>query len=67
MAKTILIPENSIIGMLKALPRDTLLGIFAKILIEGDASPLSDEEKASYEKASKEYERGEVISWEDLK
>jgi len=55
MAKTILIPENSIIEMLKALPRDTLLDIFAKILIEGDASPLSDEEKASYEKASKEY------------
>lgn len=53
--------------MLKALPRDTLLDIFAKILIEGDAAPLSDEEKASYEKASKEYERGEVISWEDLK
>jgi hypothetical protein len=67
MAKTILVPESSIIGMLKALPRDTLMDIFSKILIEGDASPLTDEEKASYKKALKEYEKDEVISWEDLK
>ena len=67
MAKTILIPEDSIIGMLKALPEDALMDIFSKILIKGDTSPLTDEEKASYKKALKEYEKGEVISWEDLK
>ena len=67
MAKTVLIPEDSIIAMLKALPQDTLMDIFSKILIEGDASPLTEEEETSYKKALKEYEKGEVISWEDLK
>jgi len=67
MAKTVLIPEDSIIEMLKALPQDTLMDIFSKILIEGDASPLTEEEEASYKKALKEYEKGEVISWENLK
>ena len=67
MAKTILIPENSIIEMLKALPEDALMGIFSKILVQSDISPLTDEEEASYKKALKEYEKGEVINWEDLK
>ena len=67
MAKTVLIPEDSIIEMLKALPQDTLMDIFSKILIEGDASPLTEEEETSYKKALKEYEKGEVISWENLK
>ena len=67
MAKTLLIPENSIIGMLKALPQDTLMDLFSKILIQEDVSPMTDEEKASYNKALKEYGKGEIISWEDLK
>lgn len=67
MAKTISIPESSIIGMLKALPEDTLVDIFSKTLLGSDVSPLTKEEKASCEKALKEHERGEVISWEDLK
>lgn len=67
MAKTISIPEKSIIVMLKALPRDTLVDIFSKTLIENDVSPLTDKEKASYARALKEYEKGQVTSWEDLK
>ena len=67
MGKTILIPENSIIEMLKALPEDALMDIFSKILVQSDRSPLTDEEEASYKEASKEYEEGEVISWENLK
>ena len=67
MAKTILIPENSIIEMLKALPEDALMDIFSKILVQSDPSPLTDEEEASYKKALKEYEEGEIISWENLK
>ncbi|MBN2186877.1 MAG: hypothetical protein JW732_05435 [Dehalococcoidia bacterium] len=67
MAKTILIPENSIIEMLKALPQDTLVDIFSKTLVRSDISPLTAEEEASYKKALKEYEKGEVISWKDLK
>jgi len=49
------------------LPEDALMGIFSKILVQSDISPLTDEEEASYKKALKEYEKGEVISWEDLK
>ncbi len=67
MAKTILIPENSIIEMLKALPQDTLVDIFSKTLVQSDVSPLTAEEEASYKKALKEYEKGEVTSWKDLK
>ena len=67
MAKTIPIPENSIIEILKAVPQDTLMDILSKVLIQSDVSPLTDEERALYEKAMKEYEKGEVISWEDLK
>ena len=67
MAKTILIPEKSIIDMLKALPQDTLVDIFSKTLVQSDISPLTAEEEASYKKALKEYEKGDVISWEDLK
>jgi hypothetical protein len=67
MAKTIPIPENSIIEILKALPQDTLMDILSKVLIRSDASPLTDEEQASYKKAIEEYEKGEVVSCEDLK
>ena len=67
MAKTILIPEDSIIEILKALPEDALMDIFSQILVQSDVSPLTDEEEASYKKALEEHEKGEVISWEDLK
>ena len=67
MAKTVAISEDSIIAMLKGLPEDTLVDIFSKMLIQSDTSPLTEEEEASYEKALKEHERGEIISWEALK
>ena len=60
-------PEESIIEMLKALPEKTLMEIFSKILIESDSSPLTDDEEMSYNKALREHEKGEVISWESLK
>lgn len=67
MAKTILVPEESIVEMLRALPEKTLMEIFSKILIESDSSPLTDDEEISYNKALEEHEKGEVISWESLK
>ena len=67
MAKTILVPENSIIEMLRALPEKTLIEIFSKILIESDSSSLTDDEETAYNKALREHEKGEVISWESLK
>ena len=67
MAKTILVPEDSIVEILRALPEKTLVEIFSKILIESDSSPLTGEEETSYNKALREHEKGEVITWESLK
>jgi len=67
MAKTVPISEDSIIAMLKGLPENTLMDIFSKMLIQSDASPLTDEEETSYKEALKECEKGEIINWGDLK
>jgi len=67
MAKTVSISEDSIISMLKGLPENILMDIFSKMLIRSDTSPLTDEEETSYKEALKEHEKGEIISWEDLK
>ncbi|MFO7996986.1 MAG: hypothetical protein R6U93_07640 [Dehalococcoidia bacterium] len=67
MTKTVSISEDSIIAMLKGLPEDTLMDIFSKMLVESDTSPLTDEENASYQRAMKEHEKGEVINWQHLK
>jgi hypothetical protein len=67
MAKTVLISEDRVITMLKELPETILMDMFAKMLVRSDTSPLTDEEEASYKKALKEHDNGEVINWEDLK
>ena len=67
MAKTVSISEDSIIAMLKGLPDPILMDIFSKMLIQSDTSPLTNEEETSYKEALKEHEKGEIISWEDLK
>mgnify|MGYP001578094964 CR=1 FL=1 len=67
MAKTVSISEDNIIAMLKGLPENILMDIFSKMLIQSDTSPLTDEEETSYKEALKEHEKGEIISWEDLK
>lgn len=67
MAKTVSISEDSIVAMLKGLPQSTLVDIFAKMLIQSDTSPLTDEEETSYKEALKEHDKGEVVNWEDLK
>jgi len=67
MAKTVSISEDSIIAMLKGLPENTLMDIFSKMLIQSDPTPLTAEEETSYKEALEEHEKGETISWEDLK
>ena len=67
MAKTVSISEDSIIAMLKGLPENTLMDIFSKTLIESDTAPLTIEEEKSYQEALREHEKGNTISWEDLK
>jgi len=67
MAKTVSIPEDSIIAMLKGLPENILMDIFSKMLIRSDTSPLTDQEETSYKEALKEHKKGEIINWESLK
>jgi len=67
MTKTVSISEDSIIAMLKGLPENTLVDIFSKMLVQSDPTPLTAEEETSYKEALTEHEKGETISWEDLK
>ena len=67
MAKTISISEDSIIAMLKGLSENTLMDIFSRMLIESDTAPLTAEEKRSYKEALREHEKGDTISWQNLK
>ncbi|HJW86244.1 MAG TPA: hypothetical protein VJ440_06410 [Candidatus Brocadiaceae bacterium] len=65
--KTLDMPEDALVNMLKALPEDTLVEIFWKTLVESDISPLTDEEKEDVRKGKIEYGKGETIPWQDLK
>jgi len=49
MAKTVSVSEDSIIAMLKGGPEDTLADVFSKTLIQSDTSPLTAEERTSYQ------------------
>ena len=67
MAKTVSISEDSIIAMLKALPENTLMDIFSKMLAQSDTLPLNDEEETSYRQALQEHAKGDTIDWKELK
>jgi len=65
--KTINLPEEALVAMLRTLPEDVLAEVFWKTLVEYDTSPLTGEEKKAVEEARSEFDRGETISWEDIK
>jgi len=65
--KTINLPEEALVAMLRTLPEDVLAEIFWKTLVEYDTSPLTDEEKKAVEEAKAEFNNGESVSWEDIK
>lgn len=44
-SKTLCVPEDALVNMLKALPRDVLVDVFWKTVVEGDIYPLTTEEK----------------------
>lgn len=66
-SKTLTMPEEALVAMLKTLPEDALIDIFWNTLVESDISPLTDKEKEEMEKGKIEFERGETIKWEDLR
>lgn len=65
--KTLSIPEDSLVNMLKTLPAKKLIDIFWKTLVEVDVSPLTEEEKKALKAGREELRKGETIRWEKLR
>jgi hypothetical protein len=65
--KTLSMPEEVVVNMLKTLPKKDLVNIFWKTLAESDVSPLGDEEREDIKQAKKEFKKGETQKWEDIR
>ena len=65
--KTVNLPEDALVAMLKALPEDVLGGVFWKVMVDYDVSPLANDEKKALEKAMCEADRKETVDWEDIR
>ena len=64
-AKTLLMPEDVVVNMLKTLPKKDLINIFWKTIAESDVSPLRDEEREDIKQAKKEFKKRETLKWEN--
>jgi len=67
LAKTLTIPEDAMVNMLKTLPEDILVEVFWKALVESDVSPLTHEERKEIDKGRIEFKKGETIKWDSLR
>ncbi len=65
--RTLLLPEEALINMLKTLPENALVDIFWKTLVRSDVSPLTQEEKEEIKKSREEFKKGETVKWENLR
>ena len=65
-AKTLLMPEDVVVNMLKTLPKKDLINIFWKTIAESDVSPLRDEEREDIKQAKKEFKKRETLKWKDI-
>ena len=65
--KTLLMPEDVVVNMLKTLPKRDLVDIFWKTLSESDVSPLTEGEKGDIKQAKKEFKKGETQKWENIR
>lgn len=65
--KTLLMPEEVVVNMLKTLPKKDLINIFWKTIAESDVSPLRDEEREDIKQAKKEFKKRETLKWENIR
>jgi len=65
--KTLSMPEDVVVNMLKTLPKKDLINIFWKTLAESDVSPLTEGEKEDIKQARKEFKRGETRQWKNIR
>ena len=64
--KTLSMPEEVVINMLKTLPKEDLINIFWKTIAESDVPTIGDEEREAIQQAKKDFLKGETQKWEDL-
>jgi hypothetical protein len=65
--KTLSMPEDAIVSLLKSLEKKKLPDIFWKTVVECDVSPLKEDEKKDRKKAREELRRGFTLKWKDLR
>ena len=65
--KTLSLPEDALVNMLKTLPENVLVDIFWKTLVRSDISPLTQEEVEEIKKGKEEFKKGETVRWENLR
>ena len=65
--KTLLMPEEVVVNMLKTLPKKDLINIFWKTIAESDVSPLRDEEREDIKQAIREFKKRETQKWDNIR
>lgn len=65
--KTVSMPEDVVINLLRTLPEEDLIDIFWKTIVQSDVSPLTEQEKNDIRKAKSELKKGETLSWENIR
>ncbi len=65
--KTLTMPEDALVNMLKTLPENILIDVFWRTVVESDITALTKEEKELISKGKLEHKKGETIKWQDLR
>ncbi len=65
--KTLTMPEDVLVNMLKTLPQDILIDVFWRTVVESDISALTKDEKVLINKGKLEHKKGETRKWQDLR
>jgi hypothetical protein len=65
--RTLPMPEDALVNMLKTLPEDILIDVFWRTVVEGDIAALTKEEKELISKDKFEHKKGETTKWQDLR
>jgi len=65
--KTVSMPEDVVINLLRTLSEEDLIDIFWKTIVQCDVSPLTEEEKNDIRRAKKELKKGKTLSWENIR
>mgnify|MGYP001577516931 FL=1 len=65
--KTIPVPENALIDILKSLPENILADVFWKTFVHPDDAPLTPADKTEITKAKDEFRKHQTIKWQDIR